>query len=237
LKDPAFESLDPSRLPRHLAIIMDGNGRWAKAKGLPRLAGHKAGVETVREMVKACSDLKIPVLTLYAFSTENWARPKAEVADLMGLLAFALKRETLELAENNVRLCAIGRLEGLPRNARAELDRSIARLQGNTGLVLNIALNYGARQELVDAVNRLLAAGRAPVTEEDVSRALYTAGLPDPDLLIRTSGEMRVSNFLLWQIAYAELYVTPVLWPDFTRRHLAAALADFQGRERRFGGR
>ena len=226
-----------SRLPRHIAIIMDGNGRWAEAKGLPRLAGHKAGVETVREMVKACSELHIPVLTLFSFSTENWQRPRDEVSDLMRLLAFALRRETRELDRNNVRLSAIGRLEALPKPVRSEIERACARLKDNTGLLLNLALNYGSRQELVDAVNSLLKSGRKSLTEDDISGALYTAGLPDPDLVIRTSGEMRVSNFLLWQIAYAELYVTPVLWPDFKREHLAAALDDFQRRERRFGGR
>ncbi len=214
---------------------MDGNGRWAQAKGLPRLAGHKAGVEPVREMVKACSELKIPVLTLYAFSTENWARPQDEVTDLMGLLSFALRREAEMLHKNHVRLSAIGHLEGLPQSVRTELERTIERLKDNTGLRLNLALNYGARQEIVDAVNRLIAEGRKSISAEELSGALYTAGLPDPDLVIRTSGEMRVSNFLLWQIAYSELYVTPVFWPDFSREHLYAALADYQSRQRRFG--
>jgi undecaprenyl diphosphate synthase len=194
-------------------------------------------VDSVRETVRACSDLGIPFLTLYSFSSENWSRPQAEVADLMGLMAFALRRETAELAKNNVRLSAIGRLDGLPGIVRAELERAVAALQGNTGMRLNLAINYGARQEIVGAVNKLLAAGRREVTESDIAGALDTAGFPDPDLLIRTSGEMRVSNFLLWQIAYAELHVTPVLWPDFRRDELLRALADFQGRERRFGGR
>jgi undecaprenyl diphosphate synthase len=216
---------------------MDGNGRWAKAKGLPRLAGHKAGVESVRGMVKECSRLGIPVLTLYSFSTENWQRPKDEVSDLMRLLAFALRREVLELDKNNVCLAAIGRLDGLPKPVRDELARATEKLSKNTGLRLNLALNYGSRQELVDAVNSLLACGRRDVTEADISNSLYTAGLPDPDLVIRTSGEMRLSNFLLWQSAYAELYVTPVLWPDFDAAQLAAALRDYAGRERRFGGR
>jgi undecaprenyl diphosphate synthase len=220
-----------------LAIILDGNGRWAKAKGLPRVAGHKVGVDTVREMVKACSELKIPILTLYTFSTENWSRPKDEVTDLMGLLALALRREAEMLDKNDVRLSAIGHLEGLPQSVRTELERAIERLKDNTGLHLNLALNYGARQEIVDAVNRLIAEGRKSISAEELSGALYTAGLPDPDLVIRTSGEMRVSNFLLWQIAYSELYVSPVFWPDFSREHLHAALADYQRRERRFGGR
>jgi undecaprenyl diphosphate synthase len=215
---------------------MDGNGRWAKSKGLPRLAGHKAGVDTVREMVKACTELKIPILTLYAFSTENWARPQDEVTDLMGLLAFALRREAEMLDKNHVRLSAIGHIEGLPQSVRSELERAIEKLKNNTGLHLNLALNYGARQEIVDGVNRLIAEGRKSVSADELSGALYTAGLPDPDLVVRTSGEMRVSNFLLWQIAYAELYVTPVFWPDFSREHLHTALVDYQSRERRFGG-
>ena len=228
--------LDKSRLPRHLAIIMDGNGRWAKAKGLPRIAGHKAGVDSVREIVRACSDLKIPILTLYAFSTENWARPQDEVTDLMGLLAFALRREAEMLHKNNVRLSAIGHIEGLPQTVRSEVERAVDKLKDNTGLLLNLALNYGARQEIVDAVNRLIAEGRKSVSADELSGALYTAGLPDPDMVIRTSGEMRFSNFLLWQIAYSEFYVTPVFWPDFRRDHLHAALAEYQRRERRFGG-
>jgi undecaprenyl diphosphate synthase len=188
-------------------------------------------------MVKACSELKIPILTLYTFSTENWSRPKDEVTDLMGLLSLALRREADMLDKNNVRLSAIGHLEGLPERVRTELERAIERLKDNTGLHLNLALNYGARQEIVDAVNRLIAEGRKSISAEELSGALYTAGLPDPDLVIRTSGEMRVSNFLLWQIAYSELYVTPVFWPDFGREHLHAALMDYQRRERRFGGR
>lgn len=223
-------------LPRHIAVIMDGNGRWAKARGLPRFAGHKAGVDSVREAVKLCAELGVEVLTLYSFSTENWLRPKEEIGELMNLLSYALKRETLKLDEQNIRLKAVGRLAGLPEAVRRELDISIARLSRNTGLCLNLALNYGSRQEIVDAVNNLLAAGAKNVTEEDLERSLYTAGLPDPDLVIRTSGEMRVSNFLLWQIAYAELYVTPVFWPDFRRDHFLKAISEFSSRERRFGG-
>jgi undecaprenyl diphosphate synthase len=229
--------LDPAKMPRHVAIIMDGNGRWAQSKHLPRLAGHKAGVDSVREIVRAASDLGIKALTLYSFSTENWLRPEQEVSDLMGLLAMALKREVAELDRNNVRLRAVGRIDGLPPAVRKELDRSIQTLSKNTGIELSLALNYGSRQELVDAVNKLVAEGAKKVSEEDISRALYTAPTPDPDLVIRTSGEMRVSNFLLWQIAYAELYVTPVLWPDFRRPQLIEALAEYQRRERRFGGR
>lgn len=217
---------------------MDGNGRWAKARGLPRLAGHKAGVDSVRDAVKSCGVLGVKYLTLYSFSTENWSRPEEEVGELMKLLSWALKKETLDLAKNNVRLRAIGRLDGLPKAVREELAASIKNLDGNTGLTLTLALNYGSRQELVDGVNALLKSGAREVTEEALSEALYTgqAGIPDPDLVIRTSGEMRVSNFLLWQLAYAELYVTPTLWPDFRRPHLEEALADFAKRHRRFGG-
>ena len=215
---------------------MDGNGRWAQSRGLPRFAGHRAGVESVREAVKACRDLGISYLTLYSFSTENWLRPKEEVSDLMKLLSWALRRETLDLDKNNVRLRAIGRLEGLPEPVRKELKSSIERLNKNTGLTLTLALNYGSRQEILDAANKLLASGKTALTEDDLTAALYTAELPDPDLLIRTSGEMRLSNFLLWQSAYTELYVTPVFWPDFRRPHLEEALAEFKNRQRRFGG-
>ncbi|OGR83692.1 MAG: di-trans,poly-cis-decaprenylcistransferase [Elusimicrobia bacterium RIFCSPHIGHO2_02_FULL_57_9] len=223
-------------LPRHIAIIMDGNGRWAAARGLPRALGHKAGVDSVREAVSGCAEMGIEVLTLYSFSTENWLRPKEEVNELMNLLSYALKRETLKLDEQNIRLKAIGRRNGLPAAVRRELEISIERLSKNTGLCLNLALNYGSRQEITDAVNQLLASGAKNITQEDIARNLYTAGLPDPDLVIRTSGEMRVSNFLLWQIAYAELYITPVFWPDFRREHLLKAIEEFQRRERRFGG-
>ncbi|MBI4677983.1 MAG: isoprenyl transferase [Elusimicrobia bacterium] len=223
-------------LPRHVAIIMDGNGRWAQARGLPRVAGHKAGVDTVREIVRDAGEIGIKVLTLYAFSTENWLRPRSEVSQLWRIMAHALKIETAHLQKNNVRLRALGRLDGLPDPVRAELARSIERLKGNTGLNLNLALNYGSRQEIVDAVSSLISSGAREVTEEALASRLYTGGLPDPDLLIRTSGEMRLSNFLLWQSAYAEIYVTPVFWPDFRRPHLEAALADYARRQRRFGG-
>jgi undecaprenyl diphosphate synthase len=226
----------PLAPPVHIAIIMDGNGRWAKFRGLPRLAGHKAGVESVRAMVKACTELGVKYLTLYSFSTENWLRPKEEVGELMKLLSWALKRETLDLEKNNVRLKAVGRIDGLPKAVRDQLAASIEKLSKNTGLTLTLALNYGSRQELVDAFNKLASAGKTTVSEEDISGALYTAGVPDPDLVIRTSGEMRVSNFLLWQLAYAELYVTPIFWPAFGRAELIAAIEDFQKRHRRFGG-
>jgi len=215
---------------------MDGNGRWAAARGLPRVAGHKAGVDSVREIVRAAGDLGIKALTLYSFSTENWLRPAEEVSDLMGILSWALKKETLELHKSNVRLGAIGRLDALPKLVRSELDMAIARLKDNTGLRLTLALNYGGRQEIVDAANKALDSGVKTLDEEAIGRGLYTADLPELDLVIRTSGEMRISNFLLWQAAYAELYVTPVLWPDFRKEHLAAALADFAQRDRRFGG-
>ena len=234
--------LDPARLPRHVAIIMDGNGRWAKERKLPRAAGHRAGVEAIKKVVKAASGLGIETLTLYAFSTENWLRPKTEVDELMRLMAWALKAEVLELGRSNVRLRIIGRPQELPAPVRKELAASCKALEDNTGLLLNLALNYGARCEIVDAVNRLLerrkSVGQAPgpVTEDELARNLDTAGLPDPDLVIRTSGEMRLSNFLLWQIAYAELYVTPRYWPDFNEDSLIEALRDYQKRTRRFGG-
>jgi undecaprenyl diphosphate synthase len=230
------EPLDASRIPRHIAIIMDGNGRWAKSRGLPRVAGHKMGVDSVRAAVRTCGELGVSVLTLYAFSTENWLRPEGEVNELMRLLAWALKREVAELDRNHVRLTVSGRLEKLPKNVQAELGKSIEKLKGNDGLLLNLALNYGARQEIIDAVNAGIRAGEKEFTEETLAKRLYTAGIPDPDLVIRTSGEMRVSNFLLWQIAYSELYVTPTLWPDFRREHLIEAVAEYQRRDRRFGG-
>lgn len=223
------------KVPRHVAVIMDGNGRWAQARSLPRFAGHRAGVESVREAVRTCAEQGVEVLTLYSFSTENWLRPKEEIEELMGLLSWALKRETLKLDEQNIRLRTIGRIDGLPESARRELQASVDRLSGNTGMVLTLALNYGSRQELVDAFNELLASGVQAVNEEEIASRLYTRGLPDPDLVIRTSGEMRLSNFLLWQLAYAELYVTPVLWPDFRREHMVEAFAEYGRRERRFG--
>lgn len=229
-------ALDPDRIPKHVAIIMDGNGRWAKSRGLPRVAGHKAGVESVRAAVRAAGELGVEVLTLYSFSTENWLRPQEEVTELMRLLAWALKGETAELNKNNVRLRASGRITALPGPVRDELARSIAKLSKNTGLILNLALNYGSRTEIIDAVNSLIKEGVGEVNEEMLSARLYTSGLPDPDLVIRTSGEMRISNFLLWQAAYAEFFVTPAFWPDFRKPDLVAALQEYQRRERRFGG-
>jgi undecaprenyl diphosphate synthase len=229
------------KLPRHIAIIMDGNGRWAKQRGLPRLEGHRAGAESVRAIVRACGELGIEYLTLYAFSVENWNRPRTEVSALMRLLEFYLKQEIPELQKNNVRLAAIGRLHELPLRAQKQLEKSIAALRHNTGLTLVLALSYGGRAELVDAMRELgreIKAGRLNVSDIDeaaIARHLYTRDIPDPDLLIRTSGEMRVSNFLLWQISYAEIYVTDTLWPDFRKPQLEAALADYAKRHRRFG--
>ncbi|MBI3289490.1 MAG: di-trans,poly-cis-decaprenylcistransferase [Elusimicrobia bacterium] len=227
--------MDPAKIARHVAVIMDGNGRWAAARGLPRVAGHKAGVESVRAIVRAAGELGVEALTLYSFSTENWLRPAEEVGELMKLLSWALNKETLELDKNNVRLGAIGRLEAMPKAVQNELSLAIDRLKDNTGLRLTLALNYGGRQEISDAANRALAAGET-LDEAAIGRHLYTVGLPELDLVIRTSGELRISNFLLWQTAYAEIFVTPVLWPDFRKEHLVAALEDFAKRDRRFGG-
>ena len=224
-------------IPRHVAIIMDGNGRWAKARGVPRLMGHRAGRESVREAVKGCSSLGVEVLTLYTFSTENWQRPAREVSALMTILRETLRAERKELRENNVRLQVIGRPADLPRPVREEIAETQAYLERCTGMQLNLALSYSGRAEIVDAVRRLVADSieSEDVNDELLASYLYTAGLPDPDLLIRTSGEMRLSNFMLWQLAYTELWITDTLWPDFRRRHLFQAVADFQGRERRFG--
>jgi undecaprenyl diphosphate synthase len=231
--------IDPSRIPRHVAIIMDGNGRWAAQRHLPRVAGHKAGVPSVRTAVETCARLGVEALTLYAFSVENWKRPRAEVETLWRLLRAYLRLEIGTLMRNNVRFGAIGRLDALPAQVQDALDSAIRRCAPNTGLKLNLAINYGGRAEIVDAVKAMVEQARiAPleITEETVSAHLYTAGQPDPDLLIRTSGEMRISNFLLWQIAYAELYVTNTLWPDFSQRELLKAILDYQKRDRRFGG-
>ena len=220
---------------------MDGNGRWAKQRGLPRIEGHRAGAESVREIVRVSGELGIEYLTLYAFSIENWNRPKAEVTALMHLLEFYLKQEIPELDKNNVRLAAIGRLHELPQSAQKQLQKSIQALSKNTGLTLVLALSYGGRAEIVDAVREIgreLKAGRldvADIDEKVISNHLYTRSIGDPDLLIRTSGEMRVSNFLLWQISYAEIYVTETLWPDFRKAEFLKALDDFSKRHRRFG--
>lgn len=229
------------KMPHHLAIIMDGNGRWAKARMLPRLMGHRKGAETVRMVVDECSKLGIAYLTLFAFSAENWSRPKSEVSALMNLLNKYIRMEVPRMMRDNVRFNVIGNRNDLPEDVRAELEEAIATTSVNTGLTLTLALSYGSRQELLHAARQLaadVAAGRvdpAVLSEDDFAGYLYTAGLPDPDLLIRTSGEMRISNFLLWQLAYAELYFTEINWPDFNRQELLRAIADFQSRERRFG--
>jgi len=230
------------KIPTHVAIIMDGNGRWAKRRGLPRVLGHKAGTESVREVIRVSKEVGVKYLTLFTFSKENWRRPPDEVDALMELLKRMLKREVEELHRNNVRIKAIGRIEDLPKNVRNGLIEAIKKTEKNTGLTLTLALSYGGRQEIVDAVKRIardVAEGkiRAEGIEEDLFRSyLYDPELPDPDLLIRTSGELRISNFLLWEIAYTEIYVTPTLWPDFRREEYLKALEDFKKRERRFGG-
>lgn len=233
--------IDPDRLPRHIAIIMDGNGRWAQRRLMPRVAGHRAGVNAVRAVTETSARLGIEALTLYAFSMENWKRPRMEIETLWRLLRQYLRQELLTMMENNVQLHAFGRLEALPQMVRDTLDETIEATSKNDGLHLNLAINYGGRAELVDAVNTLLEKARTTgstgkVTEQDIAACLYTANVPDPDLLIRTSGEMRVSNFLLWQIAYAELHVTETLWPDFRCADLLKAIFDYQKRDRRFGG-
>lgn len=233
-----------SRIPKHVAIIMDGNGRWARERGLPRVAGHKAGVDAVREAVKACIELGIPILTLYAFSQENWKRPKEEVSLLMNLLDFFLRQEVKNLQKEGVRLQAIGRIEALPAATISRLKEAIQATRNNQKLILNIALNYGARTEILDAVRNILKEaasdagwmnGSRVLTEELFSDYLYTQGLPDPDLLIRTSGEMRLSNFLLWQLSYAEIYITKKYWPDFKKADFLKAIREYEKRERRFG--
>jgi undecaprenyl diphosphate synthase len=235
--------LDPKRLPGHIAIIMDGNGRWARRRNFPRILGHKAGVDPVRIVVETCAQLGLEALTLYAFSVENWKRPRHEIEGLWRLLRLYLRRELPNLMQNEIQLMAIGRLESLPAPVQEELQAAVDKTVQNRGMRLNLAINYGGRTELVDAVNSILDNARVDgslscleVTEEAIAGHLYTAGLRDPDLLIRTSGEMRISNFLLWQVAYAELYVTETLWPDFTRTELLEAIFEYQNRERRFGG-
>jgi undecaprenyl diphosphate synthase len=230
------QQINPTKLPQHIAIIMDGNGRWAKQRHLPRVFGHRAGITSVREAVRACGDLGVKALTLYAFSAENWSRPNTEVSALMRLLEEYLQRELPELQKNKVQLRAIGRWQALPAGARAQLERVMEATSKNKGLILTLALNYGGRQEIVDACNRALKDKSKVLDEEAFARYLNTAGLPDPDLLIRTSGEMRISNFLLWQLAYTEIHITNTPWPEFRRPHLYAAILDYQRRERRFGG-
>ena len=240
--EPLARALNPARLPAHIAIIMDGNGRWARRRGQLRVAGHKAGMRPVRTVIETCSQMGIRALTLYAFSIENWKRPRTEVEMLWRLLRTYLHLELPEMMRQQIRMNAIGRLDALPSQVHAELLEVLEETSANRGLQVNLAINYGGRAELVDAVKALAEkARRGEMTAESIDEAaiaahLYTAGIPDPDLLIRTSGEMRVSNFLLWQIAYAELYVTETLWPDFTRADLLRAILDYQKRDRRFGG-
>ncbi len=239
-----YSTLDPEQLPKHIALIMDGNGRWANRRHLPRIAGHKAGVAAVRSTVETAARIGIPSLTLYAFSTENWQkRPKTEVAFLMRLLRYYLRQEVPTLNQNNIRLEYIGRQQELPERVQERMAWAREATARNTGMVLTLALNYSARTELVDAFQSIVAAaaqngglGHVNIDEDVIARHLYTSHLPDPDLVIRTSGEMRLSNFLLWQLAYAEIYVTPTLWPDFRGTHLLEAIAEYQKRERRYGG-
>ena len=230
-----------TKLPRHLAVIMDGNGRWAEERHLSRIEGHRAGAESVRAIVRCCRRLGVPILTLYAFSKENWQRPQGEVNALWRLLARYLKSELREMLRNNIRLNTLGDIDELPPSVKGLLHETMEKTSGNTDMVLNLALNYSGRSEIVRAARRLAAACAAgemkpeEVDEAAFSRHLYTEGMPDPDLLIRTSGEERISNFLLWQIAYTELYLSPLYWPDFREPQLREALADYQRRERRFG--
>ncbi len=235
------EQLDLEGLPRHIAIIMDGNGRWAKKKGNPRIFGHRNGVAAVRDTVEASAEIGIKYLTLYAFSTENWRRPRTEVDALMSLLVGTINKETKTLLDNNVKLSAIGDIDSLPSNVAANLKGAIEKTSGNTGLNLVLALSYSSRWEVVNAAKQIVhEVLKGNIKEEDIDNTVFenylnTKGIPDPELLIRTSGETRISNFLLWQIAYAELYFTNTLWPDFRREHLYEAIADYQCRERRFG--
>jgi undecaprenyl diphosphate synthase len=234
--------LDRSRLPRHVAVIMDGNGRWAEQRSLPRLAGHEAGAESVRAVIEACGEIGIEALTLYTFSSENWSRPAAEVAGLMRLIAEKLRQELPELHQKQVRIRAMGRIEALPDFLQQTLEEGRRLTADNTGLRLTLAINYGGRAEIADAARAIaqaVANGQLrleDISEDSVAEHLYAPDLPDPDLVIRTAGEMRVSNYLLWQIAYAEFVVVPTLWPDFRREHLLRALLEYQRRTRKFGG-
>lgn len=233
--------VDRKRLPKHIAVIMDGNGRWARTRKLPRVAGHRAGMESVREIVERSAQMGLEVLTLYAFSVENWKRPRGEVRMLMKLLKQFLRLEIENIHKRNIRFQAIGRVQDLDESVQTELQHAMETTRANTGMLLNVALNYSGRAEIVDSFSRILKEfkrnGNKPeISEELISQSLYTSGIPDPDLLIRTSGEMRISNFLLWQIAYSEIYITPTLWPDFRRKHLLEAILEYQKRDRRYGG-
>lgn len=236
-----IKEINKDTLPRHIAVIMDGNGRWAKKRGAMRIFGHKNAVTSVRETTEGCAELGIKYLTLYAFSTENWNRPKEEINALMQLLVSTIKSEIKQLLENNIKLFPIGNIKDLPESCQKELSEAVEMTKNNTGLTVILALSYSGRSEIVNAVRNiavLIEEGKlsaADITEEIFTDNLYTKGIPDPELLIRTSGEKRISNFLLWQIAYAELYITEVLWPDFRKEHLHQAIVDYQKRERRFG--
>jgi undecaprenyl diphosphate synthase len=242
VEEALLSTMDVKRLPRHIAIIMDGNGRWAKQRGKPRVEGHRAGIASVREAVETCARLEIDALTLYAFSVENWKRPRFEVVTLMTLLKEYLRKELATLVDNDIRFRVVGRMNELDPSVQKELVRGLGATSACRGMTFNIALNYGGRTEIVDACRSLaqdVASGRLTpeqIDEETLGSRLGTAGIPDPDLLIRTSGEMRVSNFLLWQIAYSEIWVTPTFWPDFRKKDLYEAILDFQKRERRYGG-
>jgi undecaprenyl diphosphate synthase len=227
----------PERVPYHLAIIMDGNGRWAKARGLPRIAGHRAGVENLRRILTACGEFNIKILTIYAFSTENWGRPEAEVRGLMNILETVIDRELKQLHANGVQLRHIGELDGLSEGLQAKVRKAVDLTRHNDHLILNVAFNYGGRQDLLQAFRRIVADGipADQINERLIDYYLYTAGQPDPDMVIRTGGEMRLSNFLLWQASYAEYYSTPTYWPDFDRKELLKAIVHFAQRERRFG--
>ncbi len=234
--------IDVERIPQHIAVIMDGNGRWANAKGQPRIFGHRAGAESVRSIIDTCRRLEVKAVTLYAFSTENWKRPRAEIRGLMSMLKRYIRTDLKEVNENNIRFRAIGQIEGLFEDVQKEIGRAEDTTRENTGMTMSVALNYGGRAEIVEAARRaakdVLDRGDSleQLSEEDIGRNLYTFGLPDVDLMIRTSGEFRISNFLLWQLAYSEIYVTPTLFPDFRRPHIFEAIIDYQKRDRRFGG-
>ncbi len=234
-------AIDLTRLPQHIAVIMDGNGRWAKKRGKPRIFGHRAGAESVKAIIDTCARLRIKAVTLYAFSTENWKRPRAEVSGLMQMLKRYLRSELKEVQKNNIKFQAIGKLDGLAEDVQQEIAMAMEKTAANDGLIMNVALNYGGRAEIVEAAKKAaqsLIDKSKPIDnlrEEDIDRFLYTHGLPEVDLMIRTSGEFRISNFLLWQLAYSEIYVTPVLFPDFRRKEVFEAIIDFQRRERRFG--
>lgn len=235
-------AIDPERMPKHIAVIMDGNGRWARLRGEPRIYGHREGAESVRAILDTTARLEIEVVTLFAFSTENWKRPKDEVDALMQMLKYYVRKELENVYENNIRFNAIGRIGGLAEDVQAEIRRAEERTAENTGTLVNVALNYGGRAEIVEAANRAHrklrenGGGEGQIAEEDLEAELYTRGMPEVDLLIRTSGEMRLSNFLLWQIAYSEIYVTETLFPDFRREEILKAILEYQRRDRRFGG-